>query len=52
MRRDLDADGLAEKVSEPLGGIAAAQGAQPLARGVDIEPGLRRAYRATSASTA
>jgi hypothetical protein len=52
MRRDLGADRLAEKITETLGGITAAEGEQPLARGVDVEPGLRRGHRATSASAA
>jgi hypothetical protein len=52
VRRDLGTDRLAEQLPEPLGGIAAAEREQPLARGVDVEPGLRRAHRATSARSA
>jgi hypothetical protein len=52
VRRDRGADRLAQQVAEALGGIAAAEGEQPLARRVDLEPRLRRAHRATSASAA
>jgi hypothetical protein len=52
VRRDLGTDRLAEQLPEPIGGIAAAEREQPVARGVDVEPGLRRAHRATSASSA
>jgi hypothetical protein len=52
MRRDLGAHRLAEKRTETLGGMTAAEREQPLTRGIDVEPGLRRAHRETSASAA
>jgi len=52
VRRDLGAHRLAEKIAEPLRGVAAVEGEQPLAGGVDVEPRLRRTHRATSASAA
>jgi hypothetical protein len=41
------ADRLAEKAAEALGSIAATEREQPLTRGINVEPGLRRAHRAT-----
>ena len=51
-RRDLGAHRLAEKLAQPLGGVAAAEREQSVAGGIDVEPGLRRAHHDSSASAA
>jgi hypothetical protein len=52
MGRDLLANGITQHLIKMLGGMRAAQSRQPLTGGVDIELGLGRAHRATSAKAA
>jgi hypothetical protein len=52
VRRDLAAHRLAQQGPELLGGVAAAERQQPVPGRVDVEPRLRRAHRAASASAA
>ena len=52
VRRHLLAHRLPQQGPELLGGVAAAQRQQALARRVDVEPRPARAHRATSASAA
>ena len=52
VRRHLLAHGLAQHMVEMLGGMPTSDRDKPLARGIDVELGLGRARRATSANAA